>query len=603
MNLAQTLEGMLEWSAPEPTTTQHGAANLRTATPNGEFWGLWRANKSGLQSIGISPKLDGDAWVIRWYMREAALPAKVSHVNYPGTPSAPVSGPISAPVAHGVKWSAEQMAIFKWFAEGVGSLVVRARAGTGKTTTIKTAFSFAKESRMLYAVFNKKNQVEASGAIADPRVEIKTLHSVGYMFIQQVWPNAKPTDEVETDRVESIVGEQTPQNVKTQVKKLVGFAKNMLVNPTLEEMADLADEREIECPEFEDPANGGWDTIALSKAALSVLELSKKQDKAGRISFNDMVWLPVAMNWTRAWYDLVVVDEAQDMNLPQLLMAKAACKSNGRVCVVGDDCQAIYHFRGAASDGIDMMKRTLNAAELGLTITYRCPKQVVRIAAMMVPDYRAADSAPEGILETIPASTIEDRCQVGDAILSRANAPLMGVCLALLRKGIPARIEGKDIGKSLLEIAKKLNARTVPQFIEKLEKWGQKRLARYATAKNAEAKIQEISDKVETLMAVADGVSSIREIESRLQTLFGDTEKDGKPVVVCSTAHKAKGLEWKRVFLLSSTFNRKPKVNAPPVSTEAALASAKEEQNIYYVAVTRAKEHLVLTTGELKPRQ
>jgi hypothetical protein len=65
--------------------------------------------------------------------------------------------PAAAPAAD-VNWSDEQKAIFAWFAGSAnGNLVVQARAGTGKTTTIKQAFSYAPESgRLLYAVFNKK---------------------------------------------------------------------------------------------------------------------------------------------------------------------------------------------------------------------------------------------------------------------------------------------------------------------------------------------------------------------------------------------------------------------------------------------------------------
>ena len=175
------------------------------------------------------------------------------------------------------------------------------------------------------------------------------------MFIQQVWPGVQPTDEVETDRVEKVVGEQQPKEVKTQVKKLVAFAKNTLIHPTLAEMMDLAEERDFECQNFESPENGGWGRQALAHAAMQIMELSKVRDPKGRISFNDMVWLPCAMNWTRAWYDLVVIDEAQDMNLPQLTMAKAACKPGGRICVVGDDrqCQPTgTMIHGAASPAV-----------------------------------------------------------------------------------------------------------------------------------------------------------------------------------------------------------------------------------------------------------
>ena len=99
-----------------------------------------------------------------------------------------------------MNWSDEQQAIFGFFAEGTGHLVVEAFAGTGKTTTIKEAFTHAPENRMLYAVFNKRNQKEAEAKITDRRVEVKTLHSLGYALIKRVWPNAKPDNDIETER-------------------------------------------------------------------------------------------------------------------------------------------------------------------------------------------------------------------------------------------------------------------------------------------------------------------------------------------------------------------------------------------------------------------
>lgn len=578
------LENLLVWSEAKEVITARGKAMLRTAPASGAFWAEWKKNKAGLQALGISPIKQDDAWIVRWYGRGEKAPAPV----------------VSAPVKPAINWSSEQQAIFTWFATGKTNVIIRARAGTGKTTTIKAGFTHAPEEKILYAVFNKKNQVEAASAIFDPRVEIKTLHSLGFMFIKQVWVGAKPDSSVETDRVEKIVGEQAPASAKTQVRKLVGFAKNTLINPTHEDMLALAEERGIECPEYADPENGGYTTHRIAKLALEVLDLSREQDKYGRISFDDMVWLPVVMGWVRAWYDLVVVDEAQDMNLPQLLMAKSACKLGGRVCVVGDDRQAIYNFRGAASDGMDMMKRELSAEELGLTITYRCPKAVVEIASKMVPDYRAGETAPEGIVSSLEISALEAKLTVGDAVLSRANAPLMPICISLLRKGIPARVEGKDIGKALLDIFNRINARTVPQFLTKLEAWKEKECARYADTKNAEAKTQQVIDYADTLHAISEGVSGVKEIEDRLNFIFEDSSPESKAAIVLSTAHKAKGLEWSRVFLLSSTFNRKPAMNGPVLPPEATAKQAREEQNIYYVAVTRAKAELTMVHGEFK---
>jgi DNA helicase-2/ATP-dependent DNA helicase PcrA len=605
-----------------------------TAEPTPEFWSAWRKNKDAMRALGVKPRpMNGGGWSVQWDRPAPKAPvappqvpvqvspqvaahgmtqplfaqlvaqerAHVSKLSFVEEPLDTVPTPVAAaPVKTDRVWSAEQEAIFDWFKSTPGALVVRARAGTGKTTTIKTAFTHAPEERMLYAVFNKKNQLEAQRAITDARVEIKTLHSVGLMFIKQVWENCKPLNTLDNERVTAVVGAQSPREVQTQVTRLVRFAKNVFVGvPELSAMMELAMDRDIECPAFEDELNGGYTRQVLSSLAIRTLILSLERDAENRISFDDMVWLPVAKGWVRAWYDLVCVDEAQDMNLPQLIMAKGACKPGGRVCVVGDDRQAIYGFRGAASDGMTMMREALGATELSLTTTYRCPKSVVKLAAVLVPDYKAAATAPEGLVEDMDINNIVSRVLVGDAILSRANAPLMPLCLRLLRKGIPSRIEGRDIGKTLLDIVEKFNAQSVPQFITKVEKWRDRQISRVKDSKRFEEKAAQINDQADTLVAIAEGASSVREITNRLSALFQDTEEDSKPAVVLSTTHKAKGLEWPRVYLLRDTYMSKRPRTGPPQSEAAKAAQAREEANIYYVALTRAKQHLVLAEGRL----
>lgn len=582
--LIGALEKNLRWSEPKTTTTVRGPRQVKTAlNPGQAFWGLWRTRQNDLRDLGISPKkTDSGDWIVNWYFStEVAAPTETVSV-----------GASAVELVKTVRvWSPEQGAIFAWFAGGEGSLVIQARAGTGKTTTIKHAFTFAVEGRILYAVFNKKNQNEAARTIDDPRVDIKTLHSLGFYFIKQVWSNVKPDDQVEVDRIIAVMGKGVPAEVLTQVKKLVGFAKNMIVNPTVEDLIELADDRDIAVAGAgESEAVGNWDTEVLAEAAFKVLALSRTPDAAGRISFNDMVWLPVAMGWVRPTYELVVVDEAQDMNLPQLLMAKGACIEGGRICVVGDDRQAIYGFRGAATDGMKMMTETLNASTLPLTVTYRCPKAVVALAAQIVPDYRAADTAPEGSVTEMSEFDLSASVKVGDAILSRSNAPLMPHCLALIRKGVPARIEGKDIGKALTDIVRKQKAKSVPEFLEKLGKWSRKQITRAQKTKSAESKTAEINDQYDTLVAVSEDAQSVSDIERRLNAIFADSETDRRPAVVLSSVHKAKGLEWNRVFLLAETF-RTPKTDG--LSDAAVEARQREEANIYYVALTRAKASLV----------
>lgn len=492
-----------------------------------------------------------------------------------------------------MNWSPEQVAIFQWFERGLyvpqirphgnTNLEVKARAGTGKTTTIKEAFRHAPENRILYAVFNKKNQIEASSKIDDSRVDVLTLHSLGYRIIKRNWSNAKPDNDVELDRVVSAlrgVGYfQDDEALVGLFVKLVGFAKNTVINPTQDDLRKVASEFDLDF----DGLQFDW-----TLAALNAINAAKTRDAAGRISFDDMVWLPVAQGWVKPQYDLVCIDEAQDMNLPQLLMARAS--SRGRVVVVGDDRQAIYGFRGAAQGGMGMMKALLRADSLTLTVTYRCPKAVVAEAAKIVPDYKAADEAPEGVVAVADQVAMLARLKVGDAILSRLNAPLFPLALNLVRRNIPARIEGRDIGKQLVGMIRSLKATSVPQFVEKVEAWLSKQTERLMKAKNAEKKLEQANDIAETLKALAQAASSVRDIEARLDNLFGGVyvnaaaaEKvDAKPVVLLSSVHKAKGLEWPNVYLLSETFRQ---------------AKGGEEANIYYVAVTRAQRELVFVSG------
>jgi len=87
----------------------------------------------------------------------------------------------------------------------------------------------------------------------------------------------------------------------------------------------------------------------LANRASKAVELAKQ--KSPLIDFADMIFLPVALKLIRPWFDMVVVDEAQDMTSAQLEIAVGACKRGGRVVIVGDDRQAIYGFRGADRSG------------------------------------------------------------------------------------------------------------------------------------------------------------------------------------------------------------------------------------------------------------
>ena len=79
----------------------------------------------------------------------------------------------------GPVWTDENKAIFSWFEKGKGNLIVRARAGTGKSTILVQGIMYAPEKRILVAAFNKDIQRAMDAKLKNACAQAKTLHALG----------------------------------------------------------------------------------------------------------------------------------------------------------------------------------------------------------------------------------------------------------------------------------------------------------------------------------------------------------------------------------------------------------------------------------------
>lgn len=484
-------------------------------------------------------------------------------------------------------WSPQQTAVFDWFATPLRmhtglmqNLVVRARAGTGKTTTIVEGVSRAPEKQILLAAFNKEIAKELEKRVRSSRIEVKTLHALGLKFVKRNWNVEIESSDKSGERALGLAKRAAP-NAPAQVQKLIAklHTKARELNPraTADDIVEIAYRFDL-LPEdsWEDD---GWSVQSVALSAHRAMDLAQERTRV--IDFADMIFLPVANEWIRPWFDLVVVDEAQDMTETQLEIATGACRRTGRIAVVGDDRQAIYGFRGADSGSLDRLKVELQAIELGLTVTYRCCSSIVALAAEIVPDFTAAPGAACGEIARCDDEWMMDDAREGDFVISRKNAPLVPICLGLLKRGLRARIRGRDIGRGIVALVRKLRARTVADLQPALDAW----LAREASKAQKlseearEARLEYVSDQAAIVTALSEGVATISELEARIVELFSDD--DGRSAVMCSTVHRVKGLETDRTWLLEGTFK----------------SGSDEEDNIRYVAITRAKTRLCWVSG------
>lgn len=494
-------------------------------------------------------------------------------------------------------WSTQQEDIFEFFANGTGNAVVEALAGTGKTTTIIEGVNRAPERRIVLCAFNKRIAEELQTRITNSNATAKTLHSLGFGIVRRNRKNVRILNG--SERADAITDAVCSDNVPAQVRRAISniHSKGREMNPHARNLGDLTDI--IEQFSLAPDASFGYDVETVEMLALDAMEYAA--NNYGEIDFSDMIFLPVRNRWMSKEFDLVVVDEAQDMTVAQLEIAQGVC--SGRIVVVGDPNQAIYGFRGADSDSLPRLKDELKARTFPLTVTYRCGKAIVKEAQRLVPTFEAGPNNPDGIISEIEKTALVASANLGDFILSRLNAPLVSVAMALLRSGKRTRIAGRDIGKGLIDLTQKLTRKSgnsIPMFLAELSKWEEKELDRLMKAKNAaisklpanagiagkarvenrfESKSDFIRDQAEMLVSLAADAKGVRDVESNIAGLFTDDGLGQSGVITCSSVHRAKGLEAPKVFVLSKTLY--------PRGVD------REEQNIEYVAITRAKNELV----------
>lgn len=497
-------------------------------------------------------------------------------------------------------WSAQQNAVFIAFLDGTNNIVVRARAGTGKTTTIEEAvkrwLNVNYGQNITVCAFGKDIQVELAKRFAGMPVTVKTLHAIGLAQVKRYWPDVLVADFKagpvrENDLAERVCGPTAPDPIKKLVAKLC--TKGRLCAPHARKVGDLTDIMfAFECDPDDQWAEDGYDQNYVEAMALAAMELAATQKpvKTG-IDGTDMLFLPVRNGWLKRTENMVVVDEAQDMNACQLEIAQGICKradDGGRLVVVGDDRQAIFGFAGADSGSLDRLKAAYDAQELPLNTTYRCGKTIVEVAQGYVADFMAGPENPDGLVDYLSGDKLTAAAGPGDFVLSRVNAPLVSVAMSLLRAGKRTKIAGRDIGRGLTTLVRKLRGNSVPDFLRKVEAWKDRETQRLDSkfrgrqdSATYQGRLEGIRDQAEMLSSLADGARNVDEIVARIEALFTDDGLGDAGLIVCSSIHKAKGREAGRVFILKDTL--RPGTNV-------------EEDNICYVAVTRAKHTLTFVT-------
>ena len=461
----------------------------------------------------------------------------------------------------------QQEAIFNCIKNTEDHLIVNAGAGTGKTTTIVEAAGLLPTgTKSAFLAFNKSIAAELATRLPS-EVDAKTFHAFGFAAIRAFGVKTKVNNFKLNNIIKDLLGADF---YAAPLKKLVSLVKGSLVMPTdLNAINSLIDEYNINF-------NSDREEKIAIEAIPAILTMCKTQTHI--IDFDDMIWLPIINGYPFPKYDVLFVDEAQDFNEIQREMI-SMCVNGGRCIIVGDKNQAIYGFRGADSNSISLFRKRLEKSErkiseFPLSISWRCPHSVVKEANRYVKEFNAPESAIDGSV-IVDAPFLPQR---NDMVLCRYNAPLVSAFYDLISQGKSAYVLGRDMTKGLITAVQKItknNHMGVDEFMLLFMQdynYNYNRLLN----QNKENQAMALEDKKDCLSIFIEKATTVGGIIEEIKRVFDGNDKGE---IMLSTVHKAKGLEADNVYILATERMPHPFGN-------------KEENNICYVAITRAKKNL-----------
>tara|TARA_R100000306_G_C4366263_1_gene137786 strand:- start:37 stop:1515 length:1479 start_codon:yes stop_codon:yes gene_type:complete len=492
-----------------------------------------------------------------------------------------------------MKPSKYQTAIYEEFPNLENNLLIEAVAGSGKTTTIVEAARLVpRDKSAIFLAFNKKIQEELDERLP-PQVQARTFHSIGNEACREklgwVKINDKKSKNILKNDLLSGATEGLSKEIyrehQTAICKMVSLLKSEALETeedVEQAIPELAMKHQIDLPSS---------TIKnlVIRLFFSTINCFEKGERGKVMDFDDMLFLPFYHNMPLEKYDYIFVDEAQDLNRLEHILVTMMCEPSTRIIAVGDSSQAIYGFKGAMNNSMGILKSRFNMKPLPLSISYRCPKNVIELAQRFVSNIEARLDAPEGLVESLQEHMLENLLSPGDLVVCRTTKPLVITGLDLMQKGFPVKILGMDIKKSLLALFEKLD-KNKGISLESLDKHFLK-VQTHLIQKKKEYQLRVFEENIRIAEGVLGKIPTeqwtIEGIKTHFGILFAD--KSSSQVITFSTIHKAKGLEAARVFLL------RPDLLPHPMATQPW--EQVQERNLEYVAITRAKADLYYVYG------
>jgi DNA helicase-2/ATP-dependent DNA helicase PcrA len=268
-----------------------------------------------------------------------------------------------------------------------GALLILAGAGSGKTKTLTSRLAYLLSlgidpANTLTLTFTNKAASEmrqrALRMVGENVVHpplLVTFHKFGLMFLRLYIHLLNRNNNfviIDSDDQKKIIKSISTDLPVNFISKEISKYKNSFLNS--DEVYSLANDS------------------TYKKLAHIYDKYQKYLLENNLIDFDDLLLLPYEILHENPdlcteisdRYQYIMVDEYQDTNEIQLLLLKKLCTNHNNICVVGDDDQSIYGFRGANHKNILNFEKEFNAEVIKLQINYRSTNQILTAANNLI---------------------------------------------------------------------------------------------------------------------------------------------------------------------------------------------------------------------------
>lgn len=349
-------------------------------------------------------------------------------------------------------------------------LLILAGAGSGKTRVITTKIAYligekGLDPRSILAVtFTKKaaNEMAERARLLEEKAadtQIRTFHSFGAHFLRifaaqaGIEPNFTVYDDDDTVTLLSKAVPSLSRQQASRATHKISLAKDYCLFPDSPDLALIESD-----PDFPDIYEA----------------YEKRLRETGNVDFGDLIMLPVCVlrsdeavrSRMHERFKVIMVDEYQDSNTAQFLLLQQLASERTYVCVVGDDDQSIYKFRGAEVKNILTFQDHFPGTKIiRLERNYRSVSPILNAADTVVRNnterlgktlHSERGEGKKPVLAFLPTQDAETAfcaeliqeaykkgCPYSDwAILYRTNAQSLGFETEFLHRKIPYSVVG-----------------------------------------------------------------------------------------------------------------------------------------------------------------